>query len=100
MSDEPQEGTEPEAPEAEAVEAEVVEPEAVEPEETVVEPESTPEPEPEAEPWVPPIPIADEPAQSFSAAAPQPTDRPELLVAGAFVGGMLAATILKRMGRS
>jgi hypothetical protein len=31
--------------------------------------------------------------------APKPTDRPEVLVGGAFVGGMVAALILKRLGR-
>jgi hypothetical protein len=31
--------------------------------------------------------------------APLPTDRPEVLIGGAFAGGLLAAMILKRFGR-
>lgn len=33
------------------------------------------------------------------APVPLPTDRPEVLIGGAFAGGFLAAMILKRLGR-
>jgi hypothetical protein len=51
--------------------------------------------------WVPepplpvPSPVNPAVAQSVSGAA----DRPELLVAGAFAGGLFTAMILKRLGR-
>lgn len=116
--------TEPEADAEPAVEVEPEpEPEAAAEPEPVAEAEPEPEPvveaapEPEPEPVVAPvpepdrviptIPLADEPPVSVpfevpaadGSAAAKPQDRPEILVGAAFLGGLLAATILKRFGR-
>jgi hypothetical protein len=79
------------------------------PEPTVPEPEPTvPEPEPVA-PAAPERPAA---GQSYTAPPPLPpsqpasggsgsivTDRPEIIIAAAFVGGFLLATLIKRLAR-
>jgi hypothetical protein len=57
--------------------------------------------------WVPQPTTGESPAQETAAsaaaasagAASAAADRPELLVAGAFAGGVLAALILKRLAR-
>ena len=51
--------------------------------------------------------MTDQPTETTSSAhdapaegpVPLPTDRPEVLIGGAFAGGLLAAMILKRFGR-
>lgn len=55
------------------------------------------QPAPAIEPvaWTPPAPL--EPVTAPVGATATAAERPELLVAGAFAGGMLAALILKRI---
>lgn len=55
--------------------------------------QQTPTPDADAEPEaVPPFPAPD-PLGGL------PTDKPEVLIGGAFAGGFLAALVLKRFGR-
>jgi len=61
---------------------------------------ASPEQAPIAEP-TPTVPPAEGTwrAPAGTATAPAPTDKPEALVGAAFAGGLVAAMILKRLGR-